>query len=207
VVLQSIRNGAEGRGVYLTISDGSSFFVPGECIFTLHLVEGMEIGEELFYAIEEQSRMLSAWTKALDLVGRREHSAFELRGKLSRRGFSDQVIHTVIARLEELHLLDDKRFSEMWVGSRMRRHPEGRVKLLAGLASKGVDRTIARTVVDTLLGPEEETAALEEAARKLFRKDGVSRKSMAASLARKGFSRSKVMRTVEKFFGPSEGLH
>ncbi len=191
----------------VTLSNGSSFFVPADAVLSLGLLEGMEIGEELYYALEREAAYLAAWEKALDLLARRDHSRFELSRKLRQRDFEENVVERVLGKLEGLRYIDDKRFAQLWVESRISKKPEGRAKLLSGLASRGVDRSIAMEAVATCFSEAEEDEALERAAEKLVLKSSATARSAAASLMRKGFPGAKVFRIVEKFFGSGEGLH
>ena len=52
------------------------------------------------------------YNKSLDLLSRREHSAFELIQKLKNRYGSSKLINDAIIRLQESNLLDDQRFAE-----------------------------------------------------------------------------------------------
>ena len=63
---------------------------------------------------------LAAYTCAVRALGRREHCAAELRGKLHQRDFDDEVIATVIARLQEDGYLSEARFAEAFLRMRMR---------------------------------------------------------------------------------------
>jgi regulatory protein len=207
VILERLRAGAGEKGVQVTLSNGSSFFVPADAVLSLGLLEGMEIGEELYYALEREAAYLAAWEKALDLLARRDHSRFELSRKLRQRDFEENVVDRVLGKLEGLRYVDDKRFAQLWVESRISKKPEGRAKLLSGLASRGVDRSIAMEAVATCFSEAEEDEALERAAEKLVLKSSATARSAAASLMRKGFPGAKVFRIVEKFFGSGEGLH
>jgi regulatory protein len=207
VVLDRLRAGAGEKGVQVTLSNGSSFFVPADAVLSLGLLEGMEIGEELYYALEREAAYLAAWEKALDLLARRDHSRFELSRKLRQRDFPESVVERVLGKLEGLHYVDDKRFAQLWVDSRISKKPEGRAKLLSGLSSRGVDRIVAMEAVESCFSEEDEDMALERAAEKLASKSSANARSATASLIRKGFSGSKVFRIVEKFFGSGEGLH
>ena len=61
------------------------------------------------------------YNKSLDLLSRREHSAFELIQKLKKRYGSSNLIDDVIIRLQESNLLDDQRFAEAYIKVRARK--------------------------------------------------------------------------------------
>jgi regulatory protein len=61
------------------------------------------------------------YNKSLDLLSRREHSAFELIQKLKKRYGSSNLIDDAIIRLKESNLLDDQRFAEAYIKARARK--------------------------------------------------------------------------------------
>ena len=100
---------------------------------------------------DEQSAALQA---AARLLGQRERSVAEMRGRLARRGFSAHVIETVLTRLHDLGYLDDAVFARHWVEGRQRASPRGARRLRAELAQKGVARPTADDAVQTAAGDE-----------------------------------------------------
>jgi len=55
---------------------------------------------------------VSAWSRALGLLARREYSRAELRQRLRSRGHDEDEIDTALARLVELDLQSDARWQE-----------------------------------------------------------------------------------------------
>ena len=60
-----------------------------------------------------------AWNRALRLLARREHSALELRRKLTRKGVDPEWIDPVLERLLEEDWLNESRFAESFTRSRV----------------------------------------------------------------------------------------
>ncbi len=104
-----------------------------------------------------------AWTYLLDLLTRRDYTEAELRAKLQRRKVDADVADTLLARLRELGLADDARYTEHYVASR--RRSRGRLALRTELRRKGVDPS----VVERELEPLTEGQQLEAAAALLRR--------------------------------------
>ncbi|HOV63355.1 MAG TPA: regulatory protein RecX [Spirochaetia bacterium] len=138
--------------------------------------------DELLPRVEE------AEERAVRLLAQYEHSSYQLTVKLKKRGYPEDVILKVIEDLKGKGYLDDKRFAESWIHSRLQRHPEGRELLIAGLIAKGVDRETARSVVSSAVGEEEIAAACETAGRKLMQKSDMNREKLTQTLHRRGFS-------------------
>ena len=61
------------------------------------------------------------YNKSLDLLSRREHSRKELKEKLLLRFQSDDVIQTVLDKLETNNLINELRFAEAYPRSRKRK--------------------------------------------------------------------------------------
>jgi regulatory protein len=79
--------------------------------------------------------------RALALLARREHSAFELGQKLRHKGLSVPSVEGVIEQLIAEGLLSDQRFAESLIYSR-RQQGYGPVRIRYELREKGVDEDI-----------------------------------------------------------------
>lgn len=79
-----------------------------------------------------------ARSRALSLLGRREHSRAELRRKLAMRGVGQETLEGVLDRLEHDGLLSESRFVEAFVHARTERG-QGPVKIRAELARRGIE--------------------------------------------------------------------
>lgn len=86
---------------------------------------------------------------ALKLLARREHSALELRHKLTRRGFDPDQTGTVLAELQTQGWLDDRRFAEIYAASRADKG-YGPLRIRSELRERGVADTIIEPVLAQL---------------------------------------------------------
>jgi regulatory protein len=150
-----------------------------------------------------------AWEYALWLLGRQAMSAAEMRARLRRRSLPDAEADRVVARLEELGLLDDAAFAEGYVQNRAGRR--GRLALRRELLAKGV----AEATVEASLAERDETSE-RAAARDLLAKQawrfaeahtddatraGAARSKAYALLARRGFAPEVARAAVEAVLG------
>lgn len=93
---------------------------------------------------------MSIRNKALDLLSRREHSRFEMKQKLKARFANDTAeIDAVLDTLEGEQLLNDYRFTEMFVRGRVGRKI-GPNKIIVELKQKGVNTSVIDKVFDEL---------------------------------------------------------
>ena len=154
--------------------------------------EGIVEKRERLGAIDDPSLVLEA---ALRFLEPRQRSIGEVRRRLTRVGYRQDLVEGAIARLVELEMLDDAAFSRSWIESRDRARPRGQRALRRELAMKGIERA----VVDETMGEREAESpdADDSAARRLLERNAralarvgdprAMRQRAYALLARNGF--------------------
>ena len=118
--------------------------------------------------------------RALDLLARREHARLELEQKLGERGFPTATVADVLDALERDGLLDEQRFAEAFVRSRIGKG-QGPVRIRAELGRRGVGagerfvatdderwRQLAREVRQRRFGAAPPVSAREKARQARF---------------------------------------
>lgn len=88
----------------------------------------------------------SIFDQALSLLSHREHSKKELATKLKTKGHEEEEITATIERLEEMNYLNDKRFAEIFVRSRLSK-PLGASRIQQELVQKGIHSELAKEVI------------------------------------------------------------
>jgi regulatory protein len=140
---------------------------------------------------------------AVRLLGLRSHSAVELGRKLERRGFDEDTIASVLARLSERRYLDDSEFARQLVNHRSR--ARGGAAIAAELASKGVARSVAQAAVADIDPEAEIEAAAAFARRWLPRAEPGSLRSLlqiaSPRLARRGYAPGVVREACRRAIG------
>ncbi|MCV7535088.1 RecX family transcriptional regulator [Micrococcus luteus] len=91
----------------------------------------------------------------------------QLERKLAERQAEPELIERVLDRFEEVRLVDDAAFAEVWVRSRHRSKGLARRALGHELQQKGVDREIAAEALEAIDGEDERAAALDLVRRRL----------------------------------------
>ncbi len=95
---------------------------------------------------------MSAKSVAVRLLSRREHSAFEIRDKLTQRDFDEIEIEQAIIELQQGDWLSDERYAEAYI--RMRQLKGfGPIRIAIELNERGVKESI----VDTYLHAGDES--------------------------------------------------
>jgi regulatory protein len=127
----------------------------------------------------------------------------QLAGALRKRGIPDGVADEVLARFEDVGLIDDAAFARSWVESRhYSRGLAGRA-LTAELRQRGVAADEIRAAIDEQLSPDAEVIA---ARRLVERKIAATRglpadqrtRRLAGMLARKGYPPGLVYRVIRE---------
>jgi regulatory protein len=88
----------------------------------------------------------------------RSRSVDETRRHLSAAAFPAALIEATLERLIELGILDDRAFATVWVESRDRARPRGRIALRRELRLKGIDRETVAAVLSARDNPAESDA-------------------------------------------------
>lgn len=134
-------------------------FVDGKYSFALdiQLVEKHNLNPGTVLDAEFLSRLLQedgdakATAQALHFMGYRARSVNEVRERLKRDDWPDEVIARVLERLRDQNYLNDENFSAQWVENRSLSRPRGARMLQQELRQKGV----ARETIDASLPDDE----------------------------------------------------
>jgi regulatory protein len=179
----------------------------------LVLAEPLRVGDEVDEArlaeLDAKDQPWKARDAALSLLSYRARTAVELKRRLKRKGFDDDVAASTVERLDRLGVVDDAAFAESFVRDRVRLKPRGPRRLAGELRAKGVDEDTARAAIAEVMEREEATEldlahaaaarwkprAGEDPARARIRLQGF--------LARRGFGDDAVRAVVGEKLGES----
>ena len=130
----------------------------------------------------------------LRLLTDRARTVKELRDALVRKEIPERVADRVLARFDEVGLVDDEAFAGQWVRSRHRHRGLGRRAIAQELRRKGVAKEVADEALTEIDAESEEARARELVAKKIRTvKVGTREERASASrrlvgmLARKGY--------------------
>lgn len=115
----------------------------------------------------------------------------QVRAGLARRGFAEETIDGLVARLSAVGLLDDLAYAQAVVRARRDMTGSSRRAIGAELKRKGVPDDVVGQALSEYPCEDEGEVALEEARRQVFRRHGQPRervqRQVFAALARKGY--------------------
>ena len=152
--------------------------------------------------------------RALYLIRSKEHTANELKKKLTASYYPSETADSVIDKLKEERLVDDIRYTRMYIEVFLEKKPAAIIK--SDLKKKGIDTDTINEIYDEVIGDTPDTE-LYQCIRLLEKKypidkyrdildsdnekDKYTLKNKAmAFLARKGFSFDAVSESLKEYF-------
>ncbi len=191
-------NWADEDLVRVTASVGSSYLMRPSYLETLPgetILEGMTLGEEERFDMLHAAECYRAEMRALSSVARSEQCRSQMQYKLEAKGFLRSAVQRALDRLEELNYINDRRFALAWLNIRTLRSGEGRIRLLSGLVSRGINRELAAECVNEFLSEIPEEELLERAREKCLRQ-GKNRDETIRALQNRGFTYSHIQKNL-----------
>lgn len=143
-----------------------------------------------------------AYQHALKIIAYRDRSVAEVRQHLRKKKIPGENIDNAIYRLNKNGLLDDNRFSLMWVENRNEFRPRSHRMLALELRKKGIGDDIIAQVLENTTADEE--LAYNAAQKQIRRYRTLEwqdfRRKLGSFLARRGFSYGTVNLTVRQIW-------
>jgi len=183
--IETPRIGSRVRVIFLDDEEWHTTAAP--VIKELGIAEGDIVdSDELALSLEAAERV-AARERALATLGYRERSVAELRSKILDDGYPTGVVDDVVASLESAGIVDDARFTEMYVRSLAVGKRLGRHRIERELEQKGIAPEVAAVALHEYLNLDDAPARVLESARRLARA-GDRVDLLAARLVRKGYA-------------------
>lgn len=182
-------------------------YIDGEYAFPLYnkdiilyqLEEGKEISVDVYEGIKDDVVFYRSKLKAMSLLMAMDRTEFELRHKLERVGYPDDVIDKTIKYIYSYGYLDDKKYAASHI--RGRKYNKSKLVIKMELMKKGIDKDIieetirAQYTFDDASEDPEIIAIKKAISKKRVNLDDISwenKQKLIASLYRKGFSIEKI---------------
>lgn len=143
---------------------------------------------------------------ARNIVLRRLDAAPRTRAQLAQtlrsRGVDSNLAERVLNRFEEVGLVDDRQFAQMWVQSRQASRKLSIRAITSELRQRGVDPILIEAAVSQVSDADELRAARQLAERKSRSLLGLPRaaqfRRLSGSLARRGYNSDLVSRVARE---------
>lgn len=133
---------------------------------------------------------LSCHERALRLLAVRPRSRHELETRLLRAGFEPAEVDDEIGRLEDVGLVDDRRFATEFAEHALTTRLEGRRNVSTALAARGVPREVIEETLGGAAGDESDRLsrlASARASRLASLPPETAHRRLASFLVRRGY--------------------
>lgn len=163
--------GPAGRRVRVAFESGETLDLPAELVTVLGWQSGARVSAREAQRARKRGEALEAREAALRLLDRQARTRRELEHRLRQAGYGPVPVRFALAWCAARGFLDDRRFAEHWLDSRLSRPEYGSLRIRQELVQRGVDPSLAREVVEERLPPELELErAVAAALRRLGRR-------------------------------------
>jgi len=147
--------------------------------------------------LPESDSLQDSLNAAYRYLSYRPRSEAEIRHRLHRRGFSNEVVERALTRLREQHLSDDATFAQFWKDNRLSFRPKSKRLLQKELREKHVAAEIVDQVTRDI---DDEAIAYELGSARMHTLAHLDYphfyRRLSSYLAYRGFSYEVVRHTV-----------
>jgi regulatory protein len=137
----------DNTNVIIYLDNGEKIYLAYEVILKNGLRKGVEISESHFHLLITENQKYFIKKKAYDYLGKRIHSAYELRTKLLRKKYDSDLINEIIDELKIGKYVDDSKFAEIFTEEKIKLKSWGKTKLKSELAKRGITSDIISNVL------------------------------------------------------------
>ena len=198
MIIKSIAETSYSGMYKVAPEEGAAFYVRAgylpEGLFE-RIDVGAEFGEEDSDSLMDADLTCAVELKAVSYLARAEQSRFGLTRKLIEKKYDKKYVEAALTYLEGRGYLSDLRFATAWLNTRKINHYEGRSRLAAELASRGIAREVAVQALDDFFSENDETEICRKAYEKLAKSKFDDK--LIAALMRAGFTNKMIKNVLE----------
>ncbi|HAH63427.1 MAG TPA: recombination regulator RecX [Treponema sp.] len=200
MVISAAEQVSPGR-IKIATADGPAFFIRTvylQCVDPELIIPAAEFSGEEEQDVLDAGLCYAAESKASAYLARAEQSRFGLSRKLVSKGMEKQYIDKALDYLENARFLSDSRYASAWLNCRKAAHHEGRIRLAAELASRGIDRHTAEDALNEYFEENPEDGECRKAVEKCMRR-GMDYDKTVHCLIQHGFSPGMTAAVMDTF--------
>ncbi len=184
------------RGLVQLFLDGEAAVkLDAQVFLQSGLKPGDQVSDQELFELIQASDARRAQEKALYLLEYRNYSKRELTEKIARTAASREAAQAAAGRMEELGLIDDRRFGEDYAKELFSRKGYGARRAAQELRRKGLDQELVQELVEKYGSPEQSGENIRRVLEKKYpgwREDEKVRRRAFAALQRLGYSYQEV---------------
>lgn len=162
---------------------------------------GTEISLEELQELSRLSDIESAFNKAIKLLSRMLKTQYEIKNYLTNKGYSADVVDTVIDKLKSYNYINDQEYAIAYINDKKRTN--GKKKLWIELKQRGINDNILDQALNTIT-QEEQTQAIKNLAQKYTKGKTLDiklKKNLAHYLYSRGFEWDDYIDIINDLFG------
>jgi len=199
MLITDIKKQIKNDGRFNIYLDGQ-YYCPltAEVIMVNKLKIGQETERDFIDKLHFESEKATAFTKSVNYMGSRLKTQKQLIDYLSGKGYGQQIVDYVMAKLKEYEFIDDKNYAEAYIASVQSK--KGGKLIAMELKRRGVSEELIEQKLDEVSEEDEEQSALS-VGRKYIKnkeKDLKTKNKLYNYLYSKGFSGEICARVVKE---------
>ncbi len=188
--------------VNIYLDDNFAFGIDLNIMIKYSLAKNAELEDEFIEEILKAEEEISVYNYAVSVLSRNAKSEKQLRDKMREKGYDDQFIDSAIEKLKQQKYLDDEKYSEMLISSKLNACKYGKRRIKEVLYEKGIERNIIEEKLKLVSEEDEIERACCIGAKKLrtLKENDTRKKNIKLSnfLINKGFEYSVVRKAVSR---------
>lgn len=164
-----------------------------------HLAESREIAEDIYQKIRSEIVLKRAKLRAMHLLTDMGRTEEQLRTKLKRGGYPDDIVKEVIAYVKSFGYINDAAYARSFIDSR--KDKKSKREIYVALAEKGIARDEIDEAMEECYGHEDARHAIMTLlAKKHYdpeTADHVQTRKILGYLTRKGFRYEDIRQVIQ----------
>jgi regulatory protein len=150
-----------------------------------------------------ENQFKDACSYVTKLLAQYPRPVLEIKNKLNKKGYKEEIISKTIKFFIEHKLLSDEEYAKLFLENQIKYRPTGRIMCRNKMIKKGLDRDLVeRTLIEDFSQSEEERLAHKLAKSKERLLKNKTKKDKFAKIGqylnRKGFSENIIWQTLEE---------
>lgn len=182
------------------IDEKFAFGVSEEDLIYFKLKENSEITEQRYNYIMEYVIYTKAKDKAYKFLGYKARSEKEVRDKLIKENYPQEIIDRIIELFKHYNYINDENYTKAYINNRIKFKPRAKRMLKYELVQKGVDNDTIENIIDSS-NIDETDIAISLLQKKLKNKKDIEQKEKQKIynyMLRRGFDYETINRAFKE---------
>lgn len=182
------------------IDEKFAFGVSEEDLIYFKLKENSDITEQRYNYIMEYVIYTKAKDKAYKFLGYKARSEKEVRDKLIKENYPQEIINRIIELFKHYNYINDENYTKTYINNRIKFKPRAKRMLKYELVQKGIDNDTIENIIDSS-NIDETDIAISLLQKKLKNKKDIEQKEKQKIynyMLRRGFDYETINRAFKE---------